>query len=60
MTDYPHFSSQLDFWHPDSVHHLVAGLDVDIRVNSNHTTKVQTMLEQNEMPYKYMIDNAGS
>ncbi|XP_066477617.1 mast cell carboxypeptidase A-like [Tiliqua scincoides] len=48
---------QLDFWHPDSVHHLVAGADVDLRVSSNHTTNVQTIMEQNEMPYKILFHN---
>ncbi|KAJ6669406.1 hypothetical protein lerEdw1_008215 [Lerista edwardsae] len=48
---------QLDFWHPDSVHHLVAGTDADLRVSSNQTADVQAMLEQNEMQYKILFHN---
>ncbi|XP_060098304.1 mast cell carboxypeptidase A-like [Heteronotia binoei] len=48
---------QLDFWHPDSVHHIVIGTDVDFQVSSYLASYVQMKLEQNELPYKILFHN---
>lgn len=52
MTAYPHFSAQLDFWRPDSVHHIVIGTYVDFQVSSYLANHVQMKLEQNELQYE--------
>ncbi|XP_042316394.1 mast cell carboxypeptidase A-like isoform X1 [Sceloporus undulatus] len=46
---------QLDFWKPDSVHHIGIGTDVDFRVTSDQTSYVQTMLEQNRTHYEILF-----
>ncbi|XP_015283639.1 PREDICTED: mast cell carboxypeptidase A-like [Gekko japonicus] len=48
---------QLDFWHPDSVHHIVAGTDVDFQVSSYLANHVQMKLEQNELQYEILFHN---
>ncbi|XP_062988153.1 mast cell carboxypeptidase A-like [Elgaria multicarinata webbii] len=50
-------SVQPDFWHPHSVHQVVIGTDVDFRVNSDQTSFVQTMLEQNKIQYEILFHN---
>lgn len=52
MTVYPHFSAQLDFWHPISVHYIVIGTDVDFQVRSYLVNHVQRELEQNKLQYE--------
>lgn len=48
------FPTQLDIWHPSSIHHIVVGTDVDFRVGSDQTSFVQTKLEQNGIQYGYV------
>ncbi|XP_077204836.1 mast cell carboxypeptidase A-like [Paroedura picta] len=48
---------KLDFWHPDSVHHIVNGIDVDFQVSSYLADHVQTKLEQNELQYEILFHN---
>ncbi|XP_061492978.1 mast cell carboxypeptidase A-like [Rhineura floridana] len=48
---------QLDFWHPNSVQHIVIGTDVDFCVGSDQTSFVHTMLEQNGMQYEILFHN---
>ncbi|XP_020637518.3 mast cell carboxypeptidase A [Pogona vitticeps] len=48
---------KLDIWYPDSVHHLVAGTNVDFHVRSNQTSFVQMMLERNRTQYEILLHN---
>ncbi|CAI5775666.1 mast cell carboxypeptidase A-like [Podarcis lilfordi] len=48
---------QLDIWHPNSIHHVVVGTDVDFRVGSDQTSFVQTELEQNGIQYGILFHN---
>nr|XP_056705638.1 mast cell carboxypeptidase A-like isoform X2 [Euleptes europaea] len=48
---------QLDFWHPDSVHHIVIGTEVDFQVSSYLANYVQMKLEQNELQYEILFHN---
>ncbi|XP_054839719.1 mast cell carboxypeptidase A-like isoform X2 [Eublepharis macularius] len=47
----------LDFWHPDSVHHIVIGTDVDFQVSAHLANYVQVKLQQNELQYEILFQN---
>uniref|UniRef100_A0ACB8FB41 Mast cell carboxypeptidase A n=1 Tax=Sphaerodactylus townsendi TaxID=933632 RepID=A0ACB8FB41_9SAUR len=48
---------QLDFWHPDSVHHIVIGTEVDFQVSLHLANYVLMKLEQNELQYEVLFHN---
>uniref|UniRef100_A0A8D0GQ97 Peptidase M14 domain-containing protein n=1 Tax=Sphenodon punctatus TaxID=8508 RepID=A0A8D0GQ97_SPHPU len=50
-------SMQLDFWHPDSAHHVVAEVDVDFQVKADQSRNVQSLLEQNQIHYEILFHN---
>ncbi|XP_069474418.1 mast cell carboxypeptidase A-like [Ambystoma mexicanum] len=47
----------LDFWRPDSAHHIVPEMDVDFRVSAGQHATVQDLLEQKNMQYKILFHN---
>ncbi|XP_060623732.2 mast cell carboxypeptidase A-like [Anolis sagrei] len=46
---------QLGIWRPDSIHEIVVGTSVDFQVNSEQTSYVQTMLEQNRTSFEILF-----
>ncbi|XP_029471931.1 mast cell carboxypeptidase A-like [Rhinatrema bivittatum] len=48
---------QLDFWHPDSAHKIVAQMDVDFRVGADQCQFTETLLEQQDMQYTILFQN---
>ncbi|XP_037380549.1 mast cell carboxypeptidase A [Talpa occidentalis] len=48
-------SNQLDFWYPDIMHHVVANMTVDFRINEKESQFIQAALDQNKMHYEILI-----
>ncbi|NXA53968.1 CBPB1 Carboxypeptidase, partial [Nothocercus julius] len=48
---------QVDFWQPDSVIQVKPKMKVDFQVEADKTFEVESLLAQNKMEYRVLIDN---
>ncbi|NXN97447.1 CBPB1 Carboxypeptidase, partial [Rhinopomastus cyanomelas] len=48
---------QVDFWQPDSVTLVRPKMQVDFRVEADHVSDVEHLLEENGMDYRVLIEN---
>ncbi|NXD13857.1 CBPB1 Carboxypeptidase, partial [Nothocercus nigrocapillus] len=48
---------QVDFWQPDSVIQVKPKMKVDFQVEADKTSEVESLLAQNKMEYRVLIDN---
>ncbi|XP_008579512.1 PREDICTED: mast cell carboxypeptidase A-like, partial [Galeopterus variegatus] len=48
-------TSELDFWYPDSIHHVAANMTVDFQVGEKESQSVQSALDLNKMHYEILI-----
>ncbi|XP_062933492.1 mast cell carboxypeptidase A [Cynocephalus volans] len=48
-------TSELDFWYPDSIHHVAANMTVDFQVGGKESQSVQSALDLNKMHYEILI-----
>ncbi|KGL83377.1 Carboxypeptidase B [Tinamus guttatus] len=48
---------QVDFWQPDSVTQVKPKMKVDFQVEADKTFEVESLLAQNKMEYRVLIDN---
>ncbi|NWI99849.1 CBPB1 Carboxypeptidase, partial [Crypturellus undulatus] len=48
---------QVDFWQPDSVTQVKPNMKVDFQVEADKSFEVESLLAQNKMEYRVLIDN---